>query len=88
MTAHDHKVKAILYKAKYRGSKEVDHIIMTFVQQQLKVMDVQDYDALVTFLDQDDIAVFACIQDDQPSSIEAAFVKYLIDIQWFKSKVS
>lgn len=66
MTDIDKLKKEILYKAKHRGSKEIDLLIGGFVDSVIDTLSEEELKQLVTLLNEDDIYIFQIVHDPHP----------------------
>lgn len=71
--------KAILYKAKHRGSKEADLWVYGFVQEALPILEQSPelLPQLFAFIDQDDHLLFDDASSPNPSAMGARFKEYV-----------
>jgi antitoxin CptB len=84
MNVIDKRKKEILYKAKHRGSKEIDLLIGGFVDSVINSLPEEELKQLVILLDEDDIYIFELVKDPLPelSDILDRLRAYLKDRGW------
>ena len=62
--------KKIIYKSSYRGIKELDIILRSFVNEYLNNLSVNDLNDLLIFLDNNDDDIFKFKQDKEGKKIK------------------
>jgi len=62
--------KKIIYKSSYRGIKELDIILRSFVKKYINNLSVNDLNDLLIFLDNNDDDIFKFKQDKEGKKIK------------------
>jgi len=63
MQSHEILQKAVLYKAKHRGSKELDLILGGFVDHVINTLSLEDLQHLFHLLEQDDMYILHLLHE-------------------------